>query len=242
MPLAALCCRIWWAGCALGRFAVSLLLVDMDKTEKVLSCAGAGLSAHVHAGANVLEPSFSIAALQNESTASFPVLQVPGGLRMGTPALTSRGFVESDFQQVADFVHRCVLFSSSSAERKREAHFEVCRLRGVQTLADRRLCGKLRALNLDAKSLLCNSQQKRQMDYLLAARCCLWALGPLGSLAVDACAASSSLNVVSCQPSQCVLRLFLPPACRGHVTGNCSAASPGISHHRWKPSLARFPD
>lgn len=37
------------------------------------------------------------------------ILQVPGGLRMGAPALTSRGFVESDFRQVADFVHRCFL-------------------------------------------------------------------------------------------------------------------------------------
>ena len=33
---------------------------------------------------------------------------VPGGLRMGTPALTSRGFTEKDFKQVADFVDRCV--------------------------------------------------------------------------------------------------------------------------------------
>ncbi len=32
---------------------------------------------------------------------------VPGGLRMGSPALTSRGFVESDFEQVAEFVNRC---------------------------------------------------------------------------------------------------------------------------------------
>jgi glycine hydroxymethyltransferase len=31
---------------------------------------------------------------------------VPGGLRMGSPALTSRGFVESDFVQVAEFVDR----------------------------------------------------------------------------------------------------------------------------------------
>jgi len=31
---------------------------------------------------------------------------VPGGLRMGTPALTTRGFVEADFEQVADFVAR----------------------------------------------------------------------------------------------------------------------------------------
>ena len=32
---------------------------------------------------------------------------VPGGLRMGSPALTSRGFTEADFDQVADFVSRC---------------------------------------------------------------------------------------------------------------------------------------
>lgn len=32
---------------------------------------------------------------------------VPGGLRMGSPALTSRGFTEKDFRQVADFVDRC---------------------------------------------------------------------------------------------------------------------------------------
>lgn len=32
---------------------------------------------------------------------------VPGGLRMGSPALTSRGFVEKDFEQVAEFVNRC---------------------------------------------------------------------------------------------------------------------------------------
>lgn len=33
---------------------------------------------------------------------------VPGGIRMGSPALTSRGFVEQDFVQVAEFVHRGV--------------------------------------------------------------------------------------------------------------------------------------
>ena len=32
---------------------------------------------------------------------------VPGGLRMGSPALTSRGFTEQDFDQVAEFVSRC---------------------------------------------------------------------------------------------------------------------------------------
>jgi len=33
---------------------------------------------------------------------------VPGGIRMGTPALTTRGFMEQDFVQVADFVDRAV--------------------------------------------------------------------------------------------------------------------------------------
>lgn len=33
---------------------------------------------------------------------------VPGGLRMGSPALTSRGFVERDFEKVAEFVDRAV--------------------------------------------------------------------------------------------------------------------------------------
>lgn len=32
----------------------------------------------------------------------------PGGLRMGTPAMTSRGFQSDDFQRVADVVHRAV--------------------------------------------------------------------------------------------------------------------------------------
>lgn len=33
---------------------------------------------------------------------------VPGGLRMGSPALTSRGFVEEDFDMVAEFVDKAV--------------------------------------------------------------------------------------------------------------------------------------
>ena len=31
---------------------------------------------------------------------------MPGGLRIGTPALTSRGFTEKDFEQVAEFIVR----------------------------------------------------------------------------------------------------------------------------------------
>lgn len=33
---------------------------------------------------------------------------VPGGLRMGSPALTSRGMIEADFEKVAEFVDRAV--------------------------------------------------------------------------------------------------------------------------------------
>jgi glycine hydroxymethyltransferase len=32
----------------------------------------------------------------------------PGGVRLGSPALTSRGFKEADFVKVADFLHRGV--------------------------------------------------------------------------------------------------------------------------------------
>jgi len=32
----------------------------------------------------------------------------PGGIRLGTPALTSRGFKEADFEKVADFIHQGV--------------------------------------------------------------------------------------------------------------------------------------
>ena len=33
---------------------------------------------------------------------------IPGGIRVGTPALTSRGFEEAHFEQVAEFIHRGV--------------------------------------------------------------------------------------------------------------------------------------
>ena len=40
---------------------------------------------------------------------------VPGGLRMGAPALTSRGFTEADFAKVAEFVDRCVSLATIGA-------------------------------------------------------------------------------------------------------------------------------
>lgn len=36
---------------------------------------------------------------------------IPGGLRVGTPAMTTRGFKEDDFEKVADIIHRGVLIA-----------------------------------------------------------------------------------------------------------------------------------
>jgi glycine hydroxymethyltransferase len=45
---------------------------------------------------------FSSAAAGDKSA------MVPGGMRIGTPALTTRGFKEDEFVQVADFIDRAV--------------------------------------------------------------------------------------------------------------------------------------
>jgi len=37
----------------------------------------------------------------------------PGGVRIGTPALTTRGLVEADFRQVADFLHEAVVIATA---------------------------------------------------------------------------------------------------------------------------------
>lgn len=45
----------------------------------------------------------------------------PGGLRMGTPAMTTRGFGPSDFERVADVVHRAVGLAKRLDKQAREA-------------------------------------------------------------------------------------------------------------------------
>ena len=44
----------------------------------------------------------------------------PGGLRMGTPAMTTRGFSADDFRRVAEVVHRAVGVAQKLDERARE--------------------------------------------------------------------------------------------------------------------------
>jgi len=41
---------------------------------------------------------------------------IPGGIRVGTPALTSRGFTEDHFEQVAEFLHRGVAIAKEVNE------------------------------------------------------------------------------------------------------------------------------
>jgi len=45
----------------------------------------------------------------------------PGGLRMGTPAMTSRGFGPGDFERVADIVHRAVVIAKKLDKDAKEA-------------------------------------------------------------------------------------------------------------------------
>ena len=44
----------------------------------------------------------------------------PGGLRMGTPAMTTRGFLAEDFERVADVVHRAVSIALQVDKAARE--------------------------------------------------------------------------------------------------------------------------
>lgn len=71
--------------------------VDGSRVERVLELA------HIAANKNTVPGDVSA--------------MVPGGLRMGSPALTSRGFVESDFEQVAEFVDRAVSIAADIKEK-----------------------------------------------------------------------------------------------------------------------------
>ncbi|OLL26913.1 Serine hydroxymethyltransferase, cytosolic [Neolecta irregularis DAH-3] len=45
---------------------------------------------------------------------------IPGGLRLGTPAMTTRGFEGNDFEKVAEFIHRAIEITKS-VQRKSDA-------------------------------------------------------------------------------------------------------------------------
>ncbi len=70
-----------------------MLLVDLRPT----GCDGARAE-------KVLED-ISIAVNKNTCPGDKSALR-PGGLRLGTPALTSRDMKEADFEKVVEFIHR----------------------------------------------------------------------------------------------------------------------------------------
>ena len=74
----------------------------------------------------VLE-SISITANKNSLPGDVSAIN-PGGVRLGTPALTTRGFTEKDFEQVADFLHRgcdVAIQIQSIAQSTVEAEFKA---------------------------------------------------------------------------------------------------------------------
>ena len=74
----------------------------------------------VHRVERVLE--LAHIALNKNTVPGDKSAMVPGGIRMGPPALTSRGFIESDFEQVAEFVHRGIQIAKDLKTQTGAAH------------------------------------------------------------------------------------------------------------------------
>jgi glycine hydroxymethyltransferase len=50
----------------------------------------------------------------------------PGGVRIGTPAMTTRGFVEKDFEQIAVFIDKCVSIAVEIQNQKGRKLVDFC--------------------------------------------------------------------------------------------------------------------
>ena len=57
---------------------------------------------------------------------------VPGGVRIGSPAMTTRGMVEDDFVKVADLIDRCA--TAQRAHGRHRSH-EFCETSMLATLS-----------------------------------------------------------------------------------------------------------
>merc|ERR1711904_590606 len=69
-----------------------------SKVEKVCECASISLNRNaVHGDASALSP---------------------GGVRIGAPAMTTRGCTVADFKQIAEFLHRCCMIALKVQEEK----------------------------------------------------------------------------------------------------------------------------
>jgi len=66
----------------------------------------------------------------------------PGGLRMGTPAMTTRGFSTTDFSRVADIVHRAVNIAKTLDGKARESAEKSGRKNAASVAAFREFVGE----------------------------------------------------------------------------------------------------
>lgn len=70
--------------------------------------------------------SIEILVIREHTSAGDTSALMPGGVRMGAPALTSRGFTEDDFVQVANFVDRSVTDVSHKTPHCDRANHGFC--------------------------------------------------------------------------------------------------------------------
>merc|ERR1719460_1950644 len=71
----------------------------------------------------------------------------PGGVRIGAPAMTSRGLKEADFEQIGDFLHRLVEIALATQEKsgKKLADFN-------KALAEEETAGKIEAIRAEVEA------------------------------------------------------------------------------------------
>ena len=72
----------------------------------------------------------------------------PGGVRIGAPAMTSRGLKEADFEKIGEFLHRLVEIALATQEKsgKKLADFN-------KALAEEETAGKIKAIRAEIQGL-----------------------------------------------------------------------------------------
>ncbi|CAF1279889.1 unnamed protein product, partial [Didymodactylos carnosus] len=55
--------------------------------------------------------------INKNSVAGDKSAMVPGGIRLGTPAMTSRGLKQHDFRQIVEFLHEAIIISLEAKEK-----------------------------------------------------------------------------------------------------------------------------
>lgn len=87
--------------------------VNGAQVEKILDMASITLNKNSVPGecillCEILSCTVIVITWANRDIAGDKSAIVPGGIRIGTPAMTTRGFTENEFMLVADFIHEGV--------------------------------------------------------------------------------------------------------------------------------------